>query len=65
MGIVSVAVASLIAWIKSRVKKKEVQGFYLTVNLESIPGLVVLFFVIGICLALAYTGSNPFIYFQF
>ena len=65
LGIVSVAVASLIAWIKSRVKKKIVQGFYLTVNLESIPGLVVLFFVIGICLALAYTGSNPFIYFQF
>ncbi len=65
LGIVCVVVSTLIAWVKSHMKKIDVQGFYLLVDLESIFGLVILFLTLGICFALAYTGSNPFIYFQF
>ena len=65
LGIICVVIATLIAWIKSQMKKTDIQGFYLLVDLESILGLVILFLAFGICFALAYTGSNPFIYFQF
>ncbi|MBQ5357597.1 MAG: MBOAT family protein, partial [Oscillospiraceae bacterium] len=64
-GIASAVISTLIAWIRSRVRKTDIQGFYLILDLESIFGLVVLFVALGICFALAYTGSNPFIYFQF
>ena len=64
-GIVCVLVSTIIACIRSYKKKIDAQGFYLTVNLETIWGLVILFVAIGICLSLAYTGSSPFIYFQF
>ena len=64
-AIVCVVVSTLVAYIKSKREKTDIQGFYLMVNLDSVFGLVVLFVAIGICLALAYTGSNPFIYFQF
>ena len=65
LGIVCVLVSTIFAFIRSRIKKTEIQGFYLTVNLEKIWGLVILFVAIGICFSLAYTGSSPFIYFQF
>ena len=65
LGIVCVVVSSLIACFKSYKEKTDIQGFYLIVNLESIFGLVILFLAFGICFALAYTGNNPFIYFQF
>ena len=65
LGIVCVLVSTAIACIRSRRNKTEAEGFYLTVNLETISGLVLLFVSIGLCLALAYTGSSPFIYFQF
>jgi alginate O-acetyltransferase complex protein AlgI len=65
LGIICVFVSTLCACIRSLVKKTEIEGFYLTVNLESVFGLVALFVSIGACLMLAYTGSSPFIYFQF
>jgi alginate O-acetyltransferase complex protein AlgI len=65
LGIICVFVSTLCACIRSLVKKTEIEGFYLTVNLESVFGLVALFVSIGVCLMLAYTGSSPFIYFQF
>ena len=65
LGILCVIVSTLIACIKSYKSKTDIQGFYLTVNLETISGLVMLFVAFGICFALAYTGGSPFIYFQF
>ena len=65
LAIGCVVISTLIACFRSYAKKSELQGFYLIVNLENIFGLVLLFVFVGICLALAYTGSNPFIYFQF
>ncbi|MBR5518904.1 MAG: MBOAT family protein [Clostridia bacterium] len=64
-GIECVLISTIVAWIRSRIKKTDIQGFYLTVNLETIWGLVVLFVAFGLCFSLAYTGSSPFIYFQF
>ena len=34
-------------------------------SLNTIPGLLVFFLFVGLTLGLAYTGENPFIYFQF
>ena len=65
LGIICVVVSTLIACVVSHVKKTEIQGFYLTVNLESIAGLVLLFVALGLCVLMSYTGSSPFIYFQF
>lgn len=65
LAIVCVVIATLVACIRSYIKNTGFQGFYLTVNLENVFGLVLLFVFFGICFALAYTGSNPFIYFQF
>ena len=33
--------------------------------LNTIPGLTLFFLFVGLTLGLAYTGENPFIYFQF
>lgn len=65
LGIICTLISTFVAYIKSHREKTEVQGFYMLVNLETVFGMTVLFVVIGICLALAYTGSSPFIYFQF
>ena len=42
-----------------------IQGFCPVMNLSSIPGLTAFFVFVGIILGLAFTGENPFIYFQF
>ena len=65
LGIVCVLVLTIVAWIRSCIKKTEIQGFYLIVNLETIWGMVLLFVAFGLCFSMAYTGGNPFIYFQF
>ena len=64
-GIVCVLMATVVAYIRSLTKKTELQGFYMIVDLEKIYGLVIFFVALGICLMFAYTGSSPFIYFQF
>jgi alginate O-acetyltransferase complex protein AlgI len=40
-------------------------GLYPIFSLNTVRGLFILFFVIGMTLGLAYLGDNPFIYFQF
>ena len=65
LGIICVVVSTSIACVVSHTKKTEIQGFYLTVNLESVAGLILLFVAFGMCFLMAYTGSSPFIYFQF
>lgn len=64
-GLTCVALASLAAALRSRKRGGPVEGFYPLVKLSTIPGLTVFFLFVGLTLGLAYTGENPFIYFQF
>jgi hypothetical protein len=43
----------------------EINGFYPILDLSKFWSMVVFFVVIGFIIAFAYTGANPFIYFQF
>jgi alginate O-acetyltransferase complex protein AlgI len=43
----------------------EVNGFYPILDLSKFRDMVVFFVVIGLIIAFAYAGANPFIYFQF
>lgn len=41
------------------------EGYYKVLDLNKISSLVALFVMLGMTIGLAYTGSSPFIYFQF
>ena len=43
----------------------KIDGCYPIMNLNSIVGLTIFFVTIGLILGFAYTGDNPFVYFQF
>lgn len=64
-GVVCVITSTVVACVKSCKANSEIEGFYPSVNLETVVGLVIFFVAFGMCLALSYTGGNPFIYFQF
>ena len=57
--------AHIAAYIRSRRLGIPPTGYYPLVRLSSFGGLLVFFLLIGITLALGYTGQSPFIYFQF
>ncbi len=59
------AVATLAAEIKARKAKTDTNGYYPILNLSKVWGLTVFFIVLGLIVGLAYTGENPFVYFQF
>ena len=42
-----------------------VDGYYPILDLTSVRGLTVFFVFLGLILGLAFTGENPFVYFQF
>lgn len=66
VAIALLVVATVFAVIKSDNKDlSKVDGYYPIVNLNRIPGLTIFFVMVGLILALAYTGNNPFVYFQF
>lgn len=66
IAIIIVAIAEIIAYIRSRRKNESsVNGFYMVMDLNKFTSLVILFVFIGIILGTAFTDSNPFIYFQF
>lgn len=44
---------------------RRTNGYYPILNLHSIAGLTTFFVIIGLIIVLAYTGNNPFVYFQF
>ena len=44
---------------------RRAEGFYPMLRLDTVFGLTVFFFVVGLTFALAYTGDQPFVYFQF
>lgn len=64
-GVMIVLFSSVVAVFRSRKNGTVLEGFYPRLNLNSVLGLTVFFVFLGITLGLAYTGSNPFIYFQF
>ena len=54
------------AVIKSRKNnEKQIEGYYPIVNLDTVWGLTVFLVVLGLILGLAFTGEQPFVYFQF
>jgi alginate O-acetyltransferase complex protein AlgI len=60
----------IIAAIKSKQNigkqgKIEYEGYYPIFNLEKIWGLAIVIAAAGLIAAFAYTGNNPFVYFQF
>jgi len=55
-------IAELAAVIKF---EGEIMGFCPKFNLHTIGGLTVFFTFVGVILGLAFTGENPFVYFQF
>lgn len=64
-GIAVIALAQAAAIIKSEREQRTWEGYYPTVRLDTFAGLLAFFTFVGITLGLAYTGNNPFIYFQF
>ncbi len=50
---------------RKKSKGSPIEAHYIHHNLNTIPGLTLFFFEIMMVLGLAYTGGNPFIYFQF
>lgn len=71
-------IAEIIAVIKAKQKMKkyeegyeeyekyaEARGFCPIMNLNTITGLTMFFVFVGLILGLAFTGENPFVYFQF
>lgn len=65
IAIIILILGEIYAYIKSKKNKSQIDGFYIIMDLTKISSLIVLFTFIGIILGLAYTNSNPFIYFQF
>ncbi|MBQ3075703.1 MAG: MBOAT family protein [Clostridia bacterium] len=65
VGIALVVLCTAVALIRSAKNKTKPEGFYPVANLNTVWGLTLLIVALGITLGLAYTGSNPFIYFQF
>lgn len=65
LAILVIAIATMIPVLKAWRERKAPDGFYCVVSLGSIQGLTLFFIGWGLALILAYTGSSPFIYFQF
>ena len=65
-SIIIVIVATIVALVKAKKNEcHEINGFYPVMNLNKVTSLIFFFLEIMIILMLAYTDSNPFIYFQF
>lgn len=61
-----ILVATIVAVIKAKKENsKVINGFYPILNLNKITSMIVFFLEIFFIVMLAYTDSNPFIYFQF
>lgn len=65
VAIICLTVGTCAAMIKAKKQQHSISGYYPILNLDSIPGLTVFFVEIGLIFALAFTGDNPFVYFQF
>ena len=52
-------------FFKMITKGQGANGFCPSFNLNTVVGLTMFFTFVGIILGLAFTGENPFVYFQF
>lgn len=48
-----------------RSNQREITGFVPMLNLNTLAGLALFFFICGLIICLAFTGESPFVYFQF
>ena len=65
-AIAILAVSEIIAWLRAKHEGADsVIAFTPIMNLNTIAGLTVYFVFVGLILGLAFTGENPFVYFQF
>lgn len=58
-------ISEFAALIKAKKSNSEVKGFYPIFDLSTITGMTIFFTFVGLILGLAFTGENPFVYFQF
>ena len=67
VALVFLTAGTIAAEQKTRKAKTDTDtnGYYPILDLNSIWGLTAFFVELGLILALAYTGENPFVYFQF
>ncbi len=66
IALILLAISTIIAIIHSHKNgEKEVNGYYYTVDLKKTSGLTIFFVFIGLIICLAFTGEQPFVYFQF
>lgn len=64
VSLLALTAGTIAAERKAR-KGAETDGYYPILDLGTVRGLTVFFVELGLILALAYTGENPFVYFQF
>lgn len=66
VSIIAVAVATVVAVISAKKKnEKTINGFYPILNPDKMSHQIIFITCLGLIVIFAYTGSNPFIYFQF
>ena len=66
VAVAVLGIGTLVALLRAkRMGQKEADGFYPVVSLKTIPGLTLFFVAAALVLCLAFTGENPFVYFQF
>ena len=66
VGIAFVIAETLVAALKSKKNQlAKIEDSYLSLPLDKIFGLTIFALLVFVTIGLAYTGSNPFIYFQF
>lgn len=64
VAVIGLLIATIYAAVRSR-GLGQIEGRYLCLDLTRFWGLVAFFTVVGLTIGLAYTGTSPFIYFQF
>lgn len=65
-AIILLFLCEIVAWLRSHcLGEKQINGFYWILDLTNFWQLTAFFVFVGLIIALAYTGANPFIYFQF
>lgn len=66
LSIICMLLSIYIAMKKSRLlDMKSIEGFYPILDLSTVKSMTIFFIILGLTLGLIYTGSSPFIYFQF
>lgn len=66
VSVITVLIATLVAVISAKKKnEKNINGFYPVLDMSKMSSQIIFITALGLIVIFAYTGSNPFIYFQF